>query len=112
MKLKVIATLSVAALLVSASMAGWYGGVASAVSPSQQECEDAGGTFDRTQGTVSCTFESSEPVGNSGNSGGKSQTVDSTEEESSKGTLKNQPQHEESSECTGPGQGNSTAQCP
>jgi hypothetical protein len=27
-----------------------------AVSPSEQQCTEAGGTFDRTQGQVSCTF--------------------------------------------------------
>jgi hypothetical protein len=83
-----------------------------AISPSEQECLDAGGTWDRTQGTVSCTFETSDPVGNSENSGGKSQTVDSEETESSNGTLNNKPKHQESSECTGPGNGGSTAQCP
>jgi hypothetical protein len=83
-----------------------------AVSPSQRDCEAAGGTWDRTQGEVSCTFTTSDPVGNSENSGGKSQTVDSEETESSNGTLNNKPKHQESSECTGPGNGGSTAQCP
>ena len=87
--------------------------VAFAASPSQLECEAAGGTFDRSGGTVTCTFPPVEdPVGNSENSGGKSQSTTTTEEESSNGTLNNKPKHEESSECTGPGNGGSTAQCP
>jgi hypothetical protein len=110
--IRIIGLFSVIALVMGAALSPAFGGVASAASPSQQQCEAEGGTFDRTQGTVSCTFESSEPVGNSGNSGGNSQTVDSTDTESSKGTLQNEPQHDESSVCTGPGQGNSTAQCP
>jgi hypothetical protein len=55
---------------------------------------------------VTCTVL--DPVGNSENSGGKSQTVE--EEESRHGTIHNRPKHEE--ECTGPGNGGSTAQCP
>jgi hypothetical protein len=82
-------------------------------SPSQLECEAAGGSFNRSQGEVTCTFPPVEdPVGNSENSNGKSQSTTTTEEESSNGTLNNRPQHEESSECTGPGKGGSTAQCP
>jgi hypothetical protein len=87
--------------------------VAVAASPSQLQCEAAGGTFDRTNGEVTCTYPPVEdPVGNSENSGGKSQSTTTTQEESSNGTLNNQPKHEESSECTGPGNGGSTAQCP
>lgn len=66
-------------------------------SPSERDCEAAGGTFTRVQGKVTCVIE--DPVGNSENSGGHSQTT--TDEESSNGTLQNQPHHEES--CTGPG---------
>jgi hypothetical protein len=99
--------ITVAAMLLA------FASVAFAASPSQQECEDAGGTFDRTQGEVTCTYPPVEdPVGNSENSGGKSQSTTTTEEESSNGTLNNRPQHEESEECTGPGNGGSTAQCP
>ncbi|MDP3969595.1 MAG: hypothetical protein Q8Q02_15090 [Nocardioides sp.] len=100
---------SIAALAMSLALST----SANAASPSQTECEASGGTFDRTQGTVTCTYPTvSDPVGNSEKSGGKSQTVDTTEEESSKGTLNNKPKHEETSECTGPGNGNSSAQCP
>jgi hypothetical protein len=77
-----------------------------AASPSEQECLEAGGTFDRTQGVVSCTFVTVDPVGNSENSGGHSQTRDTTEKDSSNGTLNNDPQFEESSECSGPGNSN------
>ena len=66
-------------------------------SPSEEECEAQGGTFDRTRGVVTCTVL--DPVGNSENSGGRSQTTE--EEESSHGTFNNRPHHEES--CTGPG---------
>ena len=89
----------------------WAATPALAASPSQLECEGAGGTYAKQNGTVSCTFTTVDPVGNSENSGGKSQTSTSTDEESSQGTLKNEPQHEESSACKGPGSGTSTAQC-
>jgi hypothetical protein len=69
-------------------------GAAFAVSPSERNCA---GDFDRIGGQVFCTVV--DPVGNSENSGGQSQTT--TDEESSNGTLQNQPHHAES--CTGPG---------
>ncbi len=79
-------------------------------SPSQLECEAGGGTFSRDGGTVSCVYPVvSDPVGNSENSGGKSQTRDTQETESSNGTLKNKPKHEESTTCSGPG--NSQSGC-
>lgn len=68
-----------------------------AESPSERNCEAAGGDFSRVNGKVTCSIE--DPVGNSENSGGHSQTT--TEKESSQGTLKNRPHHQES--CTGPG---------
>ena len=84
-----------------------------AASPSQLECEAAGGTFDRSQGQVTCIYPPVEdPVGNSENSNGHSQTTTTTAEESSNGTLNNKPKHQESSECDGPGNGGSDAQCP
>ena len=72
-----------------------------AASPSQTQCEEAGGTFVRDGGTVKCLV--SDPVGNSENSGGKSQTRD--EETTSNGTLNNRPKHQE---CTS-GPGNQTS---
>jgi len=63
-----------------------------AASPSQQSCEDSGGTFSRVNGDVQCTTH----VGNSDNS----QTVDT----GGKGNLQNKET------CSGPG--NSTAKCP
>lgn len=98
----------------SAALASIAGASAPALaaSPSQEQCENQGGTYSKENGTVSCTFTTVDPVGNSENSGGKSQTVTTTEEESSQGTLKNRPHHEEGSTCKGPGSGNSTGQCP
>ena len=92
--IKRITTLIVAALFAMALMAP----AALAVSPSQQECEAQGGTFTRTQGTVSCVIVDE----------GKPHPRDkfaSIEEESSQGTLQNQPHHEESQECTDTGSG-------
>lgn len=80
-------------------------------SPSERECVAAGGSFQRNGGTVSCTFASEETVGNAPATS-NAQTVESTETESSNGTLNNTPKHEQSSDCTGPGNGGSTAQCP
>ena len=80
-------------------------------SPSQRDCEAAGGEFTKDGGTVSCTFMTEETVGNAPTNS-NAQTVESTETESSNGTLNNRPKHEESSECDGPGNGGSTAQCP
>jgi hypothetical protein len=76
-----------------------------AQSPSQQECEAQGGTFDRTQGTVTCTIVEEEE--------GKNPrfTETTTTEESSKGTLQNEPQFEEETtvECAGAG---TSGNCP
>ena len=84
-----------------------------AVSPSEQNCTEQGGTFDRTQGEVSCTFVTVDPVGNSENSGGRSQNNTSADTDSSNGTLQNEPQFEESSVCVGPGNsGPGGGQCP
>jgi hypothetical protein len=63
-----------------------------ATSPSEAQCEASGGTFERTNGEVTCTTH----VGNSDNS----QTVD----EGGQGNLSNK------ATCSGPG--NSTAKCP
>jgi hypothetical protein len=80
-------------------------------SPSQTNCEAAGGTFTKSGGTVSCTFMTDETVGNAPDNS-NAQRVESTETESSNGTLNNKPKHGESSECDGPGNGGSGAQCP
>jgi hypothetical protein len=101
---RVLATTAIAGLmLVGAAPA--FG-----ASPSQRDCEAAGGTFTRDGGTVTCVYpEVSDPVGNSERSGGKSQTVDTQETESSNGTLNNKPKHKESTTCSGPG--NSQSGC-
>jgi hypothetical protein len=76
-------------------------GAASAVSPSEQQCEASGGEFTRTNGSVSCV--TSDPVGNSENSGGKSQTRDT--DEGGQGNLSNKET------CTASGPGNQTRGC-
>ena len=48
---RIISMLAVVALLVALSAVPAF-----AVSPSQQECEAAGGTFTRTQGEVQCVI--------------------------------------------------------
>ena len=81
-----------------------------AASPSETACTDAGGTFERVNGQVSCIYPVvSDPVGNSENSGGKSQTVDTQDTETSNGTLNNKAKHEETATCEGPG--NSSSGC-
>jgi hypothetical protein len=98
MRTRIILALSIMLLVL-----GMFAPASLAISPSEQECIDSGGEWERDGGTVSCTY--SDPVGNSENSGGKSQTRD--KEESSKGTLKNDPQHE----CEESGPGNQTKDC-
>jgi hypothetical protein len=94
-KLLVAAAVGMLSFLVFAPLA-------QAVSPSQQECEDASGTFTRIQGTVTCVIEQEpEKVGNAPPHS-NAQETQITEEESSKGTLQNEPQHEEETSCTGP----------
>ena len=94
---RALATTAVAGLCLLGAAAPAF-----AASPSQQYCEDVlDGTFVRDGGTVSCTI--SDPVGNSENSDGKSQTRD--DETTSNGTLNNRPKHQE---CTS-GPGNQTS---
>lgn len=83
-----------------------------AASPSQLDCEAAGGTFDRSQGTVTCVYPPvTDPVGNGNAQSPPAQSTTTTETDESNGTLQNDPHFSESSTCTGPGQGSSTAQC-
>ena len=72
-----------------------------AVSPSERDCEAAGGTFDRTNGQVSCVTIVVDPVGNSERSGGKSQTTDTETNDTGQGNSGNKPASTET--CTGPG---------
>jgi hypothetical protein len=67
------------ALLAAVASFGVGSTSAWAASPSQQECEAAGGTFGKEQGTVTCTVK--DPVGESEASGGKSQTRDVAEKD-------------------------------
>jgi len=70
-----------------------------AASPSEQYCKDTGGTWSKDGGKVSCTYTSTDNVGKSSNS----QTVTTTDTESSNGTLNNNPKHGSSSDCDGTG---------
>jgi hypothetical protein len=93
-------------LMLSTLAVAPSGAVAS--SPSQQACE-AGpdgivgtaddGVFSRDGGHVSCTYSTTSHVGNSEHS----QTTDTTDTESSNGTLNNTPKHAEKNTCDGPG---------
>ena len=91
----------IAASALALGMLVGSAGVSSAVSPSERECEAAGGEFTRTNGSVSC--ETSDPVGNSERSGGKSQTRDV--DEGGQGNLSNKET------CTASGPGNQTRDC-
>ena len=71
------------------------GSAALAISPSQQQCEASGGTFDNQSGTKVCVLPP-DPVGNSENSGGQSQENQTTT--TGQGNSDNKP----TSECTGP----------
>jgi hypothetical protein len=92
MKRRVKLVLTLAALMFVLSI-----NAAFATSPSETDCTTQGGVFERVNGQVTCTIL--DPVGNSESDGGHSQST--TDEESSNGTLQNQPHHQES--CTGPG---------
>lgn len=103
---QLIATLAAAGMMTAgvATMAM----TSHAASPSQQQCEAAGGTFSKTNGTVSCVYPVvSDPVGNSESSGGKSQTVDTQTTTSGQGNSGNKPKS--NSTCEGPG--NSLSGC-
>jgi hypothetical protein len=84
-----------------------------AVSPSEENCTQNGGIWDRQQGEVSCTFVTEDPVGQSEHSGGQSQSTTTNDTDSSNGTLQNEPQHKDSSTCFGPGgSGEGGGPCP
>lgn len=107
--LKLMRLLALLTAVLMLSMA--FVSSAAAVSPSQRECEAAGGTFSREQGTVTCIIVSEETVGIAPEHS-NAQRVEKTNKESSKGTLQNQPHHQESSECDGPGKsGDNSANC-
>jgi hypothetical protein len=76
---------------------------------SKSACEADGGTFTNDQGTKTCV--TSDPVGNAQSP--HAQAVDSST--AGFGSGKDTPstnQNVNQSQCTGPGNGNSTAQCP
>ena len=76
-----------------------------AISPSQAECEAAGGDFSRVQGEVQCVMVEEENVGKSENS----ETTTTTTETSGRGNIDNKT--EESSRCTGPGASTTSSHC-
>jgi predicted lipoprotein with Yx(FWY)xxD motif len=73
-----------AVMAVMAAMVAAMAVPAFAASPSQTQCESSGGTFDRSGGQVSCTFDAKND---------KQPKFDSTT--TSNGTLNNQPQKTE-----------------
>jgi hypothetical protein len=82
----------------------WMGlgsGLGYAASPSQTSCESSGGTFYKVNGSVVCTFTVVDPVGNSENSDGHSQTRDTTTTNGGQGNLGNK--QTSTSSCVGPG---------
>ena len=81
--------LSLCCLLLLA--AGAFAPSASAASPSQQECEKNGGTFDRNQGTVTCTFVTTTPPGNAPETS-NARRVTKTEGTSGQGNIDNKSQ--------------------
>jgi hypothetical protein len=84
--------LLVAALMLTLTMA--FGGLtAFAASPSQEECEAAGGTFDRSGGQVSCVIVEE----------GKNPKF--TEEETTTGQGNISNKQEQTNECGGTGSG-------
>jgi hypothetical protein len=91
------------------SLGMWIGigsTLASAASPSQSSCTSSGGTFYKVNGTVTCTFATSDPVGNSESSGGQSQSRDTTTTNTGQGNDGNKATS--GSTCVGPG----NAKCP
>ena len=88
---RIIMMLTVAALMVAALTITSAG--AFAVSPSQQECEDAGGTFTRTQGEVMCVIVDE----------GKNPRFTETETSTGQGNAGNKPT--QNTECGGTGSG-------
>jgi hypothetical protein len=103
---QVVATLAAAAIMTGGVVTMTM--VSNAASPSQTQCESAGGTFSRTNGSVSCVYPVvSDPVGNSESSGGQSQTVDTQTTTGGQGNSGNKATKNDT--CAGPG--NSLSGC-
>jgi hypothetical protein len=92
-----VATMMVVALSITAPLAF-------AASPSQQDCEDGGGTFMRTNGEVSCKTTTT----TTGDPNPKFSSTETTET-TGQGNDSNKPTKEESSKCNGSNPGSS---CP
>jgi hypothetical protein len=105
-----LATIAAAALIATFlfSLSLTAASTTLAVSPSQQQCQASGGTFSRDGGQVSCTYSTTQNVGNSDHS----QTTTTTTTSQSNGTLNNDPQYSQSKTCAGPGNsGANSAHC-
>ena len=83
----------VASAITAIGLAAGIAAPAFALSPSEQECLEAGGTPDRERGTVSCTFVEE----------GKNPKFTETEETTGQGNIDNKT--ETSTECDGTGSG-------
>ncbi len=70
-----------------------------AQSPSQQQCEAAGGTFTKEQGTVQCVTTTEETAGNAPESS-NARRVMTTTETTGQGNINNKQEQE--SACEGP----------
>ena len=90
---------------IAVTIAMAVSGSAYAISPSQMECELAGGTFDRVQGVVICVIETEVNVGKSTNS----QTTTTTSTTSGQGNTGNKTVN--TSTCVGPGSSTSSSHC-
>jgi hypothetical protein len=90
---------------LSAALFAFGTSSAVAVSPSQEECEAAGGTFDRINGEVICITSDEENVGKSTNS----QTTTTTTTTTGQGNTGNKT--EQTSDCSGPGTSTTSAHC-
>ena len=79
--------------------AGAFAPTVGAVSPSQRECESAGGTFTRSQGTVSCVIVEETTPGNAPEHS-NARRVKTTEETTGQGNINNKQQQD--TQCEGP----------
>jgi hypothetical protein len=89
--LLITAALMAAMMMVATAAPGF------AVSPSEQDCLDAGGTFDRQQGQVSCVIVTEEEGKN------PKFTEETTTTTTGQGNAGNKPTKDAATECQRPG---------
>lgn len=83
---------------------------ASALSRSERECNDAGGTFYRSGSTVECVYPEQQVANPNANPNNNSQTTQETTQ--SQGNLTNTNKKTYQEQCTGPGgSGDNSAHC-